>query len=57
MKLNTENGLQTVTKFRTCTSKSGKTVYIYTTAVGTFISKSQLKDGSNVSHAVTDPFG
>ena len=58
MKLQTANGMATVTKVQPCTSKkTGKTVYLYTTGQGTFISKNKLQHGADVSHAPSDCFG
>ena len=58
MQLKTANGMTTVTKVKPCTSKkTGKTVYLYTTDEGTFISKNKLQHGADVSHAPWDCFG
>ena len=58
MELVTTDGKQTVTKITPCTSrKTGKTVWLYETKVGTYVSTKRLPNNANVEKALTDAFG
>ena len=58
MHLVTTDGKQAVTKITPCTStKTGKTVWLYQTNVGTYVSTTKLANNANVRNALTDAFG